>query len=367
MEVMTDKQLREIEGAIMGRTKKIVDETPAINEMMYFTTGCTLLDLAFGGSKGALGIVSGDIINIPGAPSSGKTLLAMDMIAANKYKYKDKFRFVFDDAESGNTFDMASRYGFSLDEGESIQSTTVEEWSCNVRKFVRSLKSDEVGLYILDSLDGLGNDELLERVEKRQKAFEAGREFDDGTYGMQSPKFLSTEFFRTLTAEINKKNILIVILSQVRDNVGAGLYGAKYVRSGGRALDHGCHTIAWLKTLEKTEVKNRMIGASVQCKITKSKTPRPNRVCVFSYFTEYGIDNIGSNIDFLYDIRSDKTGELTKGAGALKWDEEELSRDNLIKYIETNHLQAELEKRVIDKWEAIEDSIKVERASKYDV
>jgi len=349
----------------MGRSKKIVDGIPAINDIMYFTTGCTLLDLAFGGNKGALGLASGDIINIPGAPSSGKTLLAMDMIAANKYKYKDNFKFVFDDAESGNTFDMESRYGFSLNEGESIQSTTVEEWSCNVRKFVRSLKSDEVGLYILDSLDGLGNDDLIERVEKRQKAFEAGKVFDEGTYGMQSPKFLSAEFFRTLTAEINKKNILIVVLSQVRDNVGAGLYGAKYKRSGGNALDHGCHTIAWLKTLEKIEVKNRMIGAAVQCKITKSKTPRPNRICMFTYYTEYGVDNIGSNIDFLYDIRSDKTGELTKGAGAVDWDDKEYSRDELIKHIEASHLQKDLEQRVIDKWEGIEAEIKVDRPKKY--
>jgi len=104
---MTNEQLRGIEGVIMGRPKKEhTEETPKDKGVFYFTTGCTLLDLAFGGSKGVLGIASGDIINIPGASSSGKTLLAMDMIAANKYKCKDKLKFVFDDAESGNTFDM---------------------------------------------------------------------------------------------------------------------------------------------------------------------------------------------------------------------------------------------------------------------
>jgi RecA/RadA recombinase len=333
----------------------------------FLTTGCDMLDILFGGGVG-LGIETGDIVNMPGPSSSGKTAFAIGMIAANLYQYKDKFKWVYDDCESGCTFNTRDMYGFDLiptNERDIVKSRTVEEMSCNFRKFTRALKNDEYGIYVVDSLDGLANHELLERAEKRQIAFEKGKDFDEGSYMMATASFLSKEFFRTLVAELHEKKIVLLILSQLRSNIGAGLYAPKKIRAGGDALDFYCHSISWLKVLEKIEVQDRMIGSVIECDLRKSKTPRPNRSCMFTFYTSMGIDNVGTSLDFLYDLRSAKTGELLKAAKSINWDGVEYEREALISYIEDNDLEEELRRRVVERWEGIEKSILVQRKRRY--
>lgn len=339
-------------------------------ERTFLSTGCDLIDIVLGGGVG-LGIETGDIVNIPAPSSAGKTLVAIEAVATNVYRFKDKFKWVYDDCESGCTFNTRDMYGFDLiptDEKKIVKSRTVEEMSCNLRAFLRSLKDDEYGLYIVDSLDGLANQELLNRAEKRQTAFEKEKEFDEGSYMMNTASFLSKEFFRTLVAELDGKKASLIILSQLRSNVGGGMYAPKKIRAGGDALDFYCHSIPWLKLLDKQEAEGRMIGGVVEMELRKSKTPRPWRKCIFSYLTSYGIDNIATNIDFLYDLRSDKGGELLKRAGKdIIWADgiEPMSREGLIQYIGDQGLQAELKQRIIDKWEEIEERIKVKRPSKF--
>ena len=348
----------------MAKTEK------PVNAEIRYPTGCDLLDLVVGGEKGKLGYPSGKIINVVGDKSSGKTFLAFELIAAAHYTHKDNFRWVYDDCESGASINSKNLYGFDIipDDPElAVRSRTVEDMSCNVRKFIRSLKKDEFGIYVVDSLDGLSSEELEEMAEERQNAFEKDKDFTKGSYQMGAAKFLSQEFFRTLTAEVEDKNCLIVLISQLRDNVGAGLYAPKSKRAGGRALDFYAHTVLWLTTLEKIEKKDRIIGVVINAETKKSKTPRPFRDCIFSILFDYGVDSIGSNLDFLYDLRG-KRGDLLKAAKAVEWDKDTiLDRDALIKYIEHSRLQDELRKRVLDKWEAIEDDIKVDRSSKYGV
>lgn len=177
----------------------------------------------------------------------------------------------------------------------------------------------------------------------------------------------------------------------------------------------------WLATCKKIEKKETPVGVVVKAKTTKSKTPRPYRECFFSFLYDYGLDSIGTSVDYLFDLRTDK-GELTKKANAIKWDgdnnltkkelkefleEYELSekfenskyadmdgtdadnmfafiqskkeyktkfnekfgdtmtRDELIAWIEENNLEQELEKRVDEKWEEFEDSIRSNRKKKY--
>jgi hypothetical protein len=82
---------------------------------------------------------------------------------------------------------------------------------------------------------------------------------------------------------------------------------------------------------------------------------------------DYGIDDVASNLDYLFDLRSEKTGDLLKRAQAITWKEgmEPMDRDSLIKYIEENKLKKELRQRVIDKWESIEDALASKRPDKY--
>jgi hypothetical protein len=184
-------------------------------------------------------------------------------------------------------------------------------------------------------------------------------------------------------------------------------------------MDFYCHTVLWLAAVKKIKRKDRVVGVVVKAKTTKSKTPRPFREGIFIIDFYYGIDDIATNIDYLYDFRTD-AGELVKNASAiwqsgkelnlenlkqflldndlvkryetevssklkkseiLDWintDKDikdkfnntfgvEMSREELIHYIEENNLEDELRRRVKEKWENIEASVKTLRKMKYQV
>ena len=81
---------------------------------IYFQCGCTLLDKVIGGNKGVFGVPAGKFINIVGDKSAGKTFLSNEFIAWAHYHFGDKFKWVYDDCESGYSFDTESMYGFEI-------------------------------------------------------------------------------------------------------------------------------------------------------------------------------------------------------------------------------------------------------------
>ena len=360
---MYDNALKRLQKEQMAEKKITKKEQPR------YLTGCTLLDMALGGSKGVLGIEGGKWLNLVGDASSGKSLLSLEVNVANKYKYKDDFKALYDDTENGFTFDPQERYGFSLKPDWAVDSETVEGMSCQFTKFLESLKPEDRAVYTIDSLDGLADAATVEMDEDRQKAFEKEKDYEQKTYGMGLPKFLSSNYFKLKHGLLDDTGALCIITSQVRQNVNAGMYGAKWIRAGGKALDLYSNYIIWLKTLQQREVDGKKIGAVVHAKITKAKVERPYREVIYTVLYSYGIDDVGSNVDFLFDLRSDKTGELLKRAEKIVWEEgmEPLNRDQLIEYIEENKLKKKLKQRVIDKWEEREDAVAIKRSAKYDI
>ena len=389
-------------------------------EMIRFNTGCKLLDLVVGGAKGVYGFPAGKFINIVGDKSAGKTFLSNEIIAWAYHNFdKKKFRWVYDDCESGYSFDTESMYGFDIMPENPVHSTTVEEAFCNISDFADKLKGDQFGIYVLDSLDALTSNEQDERAEERLKAFHNDKTFDKGTYGMGKQKYLSQEFFPQLCSKVENKNILVIVISQVRENVDMFSF-EKFTRSGGKAMDFYAHTVLWLATCKKILKKERPVGVVVKAKVTKSKTPRPFRECFFSFLYDYGLDGVGTSVDYLFDLRTDK-GELNTKAKAIQWagdgkydlkslkeflaeyelaekyenskyydgkpnaDDifdfiqskkeykekfaekfgESMGREELIEWIESNNLESELESRVEEKWEDFEASIKSNRKKKY--
>lgn len=388
-----------------------------------YPTGSDQLDLMVGGGV-SMGYPAGMIINIVGDKSTGKTFLACEIIAAARHKFGPKhFKWVYDDAESGFGFDTTHLYGFEImpmDEKDRYQSATVEDWYCNFRTFLESLGPDDFGVYVLDSLDGLTSDEMEKRGDKRMAAFKAGTEFKEGSYQMGAAKFLSQEFFRGLTRKIRHQHVLLVIISQIRYKVDV-LSMDKWERAGGKALDFYAHTVMWLASIYKQKYKGLTYGVLIRARTTKSKTPRPFRETDFTLLFDYGLDNIGSDIDYLFDLRTEegklkkkadgspvcvqwngkpvtvealkeflervgqleeykKTDKTFKKSKLLDWIEAhpelnpayqvefgtEMTRDQLIEYIETNKKQQELTDKVVAKWEALEAEIKSHRARKYE-
>lgn len=358
---MTDEQLKAIRRNQLAKKEKEVEED------VRYTSGVDLLDLSVGGEKGVMGFKGGKWVNLVGDTQAGKSLLAIETMVANKYRYKDKIKLFYDDTEDGCTFDVEARHGFAVRPEDASNSETVEQMSHQFTRFLEGVKEGEKSIYVVDSLDGLADEATIEMDEDRMKAFDKDKEYDQKTYGMGLPKFLSAQYFKLKHGLLDDAKGLCIITSQVRANVNAGLYGPKFVRAGGKALDLYANYILWLKTLQKIEVDGRQVGAVVEAKVTKAKVSRPYRTIMYTVIYDYGIDNIASNIDYLFDLRSAKTGELLKKASSIVWDEgvPEMNKDELVSYIEKNRLQKELTRRVIEKWEAAEDAIASKRPAKY--
>lgn len=336
---------------------------------LRYSSGCFLLDLSVGGKKDVLGFEGGKWVNLVGDTQSGKSALCIEMAAANKFKYKDSSKLFYDDSENGLTFDTEERYGFPSQPVWGHNSETVEEMCGQFTKFMNETQPGDRPLYFTDSLDGLAGVEDVAQEERRQKAFEKGKEFDEGSMGMSLPAFLSKKFFKTKHGLLDEKQGLHVITSQVRHNVGGGMYAPKFIRAGGKALDMYANYIIWLRTMQVIEVNGKAIGAVVEAKIKKAKVERPYRTVIYTVLYAYGIDDVGTNIDFLFDLRSEKTGELLKKAENITWEDgmAPMSRDALIKYIEENKLKKVLKQRVQEKWEAEEEAIAIKRPPKYDI
>jgi RecA/RadA recombinase len=356
------EETTNIEKSIL--TKKI--EKPKL----YFNSGCDLLDIQAGGGIG-LGHRIGKFINIVGDKSSGKTLLACETLAATYHnpKYKNILKWVYDDCEYGFSFDTKKLYNMEFipkDKSKRINSHTVEELYCNIRTFLESIKENEFGIYVVDSLDALASEEDDARADERFNAFKKGKVFDKKSYGMEKAKYLSKEFFKQLAGMVDKKNVLLIIISQVRMNIDPMSF-EEYTRAGGKAMDFFAFNVFWVANVNKILNKGVPVGITIKIKNTKGKTPRPYRITFVKMLFDYGVENVQSNIDYLYDLLTPQGKLKGKDEGSLiEWDNSgKLNRKKMIDYIMKNNLQKELRKRVIDKWEAFENSIRSNLPPKY--
>lgn len=402
--------------------------------------GSDLLDLLVGGDKGVYGLPFGAIIQLYGDSSTGKTFIKNEIIAATYWALKKlniPFVWESDDCETGDTFDTTRMYGFDIHPSERRigskvvhDAETIEEMDAKLSLMIQTIPADAYGIYAVDSLDGLADATKKKKEAERLKKLESGDEVvDAGDYGAQIAKFLSQDFFRNKHRPLEKAHILLVIVSQTRTNMGAGTYAPKRKTSNGDAMEFYCHTRVQLKRVSDIVKNGKKVGVYVKATTTKSKTPRPYREVFYSAYFDYGIDNIGSNLDYLFDLRTADEGKLKKSAEAIAWSEnakpktldnlkqwlndnnymdeckadkkastngssalsvgwvldwvadkkdpammesfnnyfgEEYSRDELIKLCEDNpEMNAELTRRVREKWEALEDAVATKRPSKY--
>jgi recombination protein RecA len=323
----------------------------------FLPTGITLYDLMLGG-----GYPLGKIVNVVGDNSTGKTLLNLECLAYNKKLMKNRLKFFYDDAESGFSFDAKKMYGVDLFKDGQKNSTKVEEFDYQLSKEIETLKKEDTLLYILDSLDALSSQAESDRNDERMKAMDDEKVYDKGTFAMERQKMLS-EMFRLKSSKIGDKNVTVVIISQVRANIGV-MFGEKYTRTGGKALDFYASQAVWLAVAKKKEKEGRVIGVRIKAKTKKNKVGIPFRDCFIDVLFDYGVDNVTSNLNFLYDLLTPQGEEKSKRQ-TCEWDGKEYRVNELISYLEKENLEDELAKRVIKKWNGIEDKISSKRKSKW--
>lgn len=282
-----------------------------------FTSGCTLLDLNVGGGHG-MGWKGGTLVNVVALEGGGKTQLSAETIAHNFHKPPAKdFWWKFIDREHRFSFDTEGMWGLTVCDRSEDVPDTIEELDGTITNLLEAAKSP--GIIVVDSLDAFSTEETEIRADKRAKQVDDGKDIkQDGSYTVTTgtPKFLS-ESLRITMSKAAESQTTILFLSQVRAKLGAMAFDPnKFNRNGGKALDHWCDTILWLKPLRTFGVGNekdgtyRDTGAIIKAWTTKSSTPRPYRECIYTMLFDYGIDNIGSNVDFLFNLRDNKTGAL---------------------------------------------------------
>ena len=255
--------------------------------LKFIRSGSAVMDAALGG-----GWVLGRVANIVGDRSSGKTLLAIEACANFHADYpQGRIRY----AESESAFDekYAEALGMPIDAvdfGTDRDMRTVEDWFNDMVAFLDAREKDKKpGLYILDSFDALSDDA------------EMGRDIDKGSFGAGKAK-KSGELFRKLIDRIQKLDVLLIVVSQIRDKLNV-TFGETKTRSGGRALDFYCSHIVWLaeigkikKTIDKVE---RVIGVDVKVNVKKNKVGLPFRTCSYPIIFGYGIDDLTASVEWL--------------------------------------------------------------------
>lgn len=258
--------------------------------VQFVPSGAAVFDCMLGG-----GWALGRIANVVGDRSAGKTLLAIEACANFHVKYPDApIRY----AESEHAFDeaYAEALGMPVDAVEFNPKDkpfrTIEDWYADVQRWLKEKvqpRKDRVGLYVLDSLDALSDDAEMQR------------DMGEGTFGVNKPKKLA-ELFRRLVADLEESNVLVIVVSQLRDKIGV-MFGEKQTRTGGRALDFYASHIVWLAEIGKIKRKigdlERVVGVNVRARVKKNKVGLPFRECTYPVIFGYGVDDLTANVEWL--------------------------------------------------------------------
>ena len=350
---------------VKNKSKKDkVGEDVVDKPSIWIPSGSTLMDLVVGGGRGE-GYEAGMVVNFCAPSGAGKSFACCEIIANARHLYKDKCKWIYDDCESGLTFNTEDLYGFSILPEKPVRSITIQNCFGNIMQFLSGLKDDEFGIYVVDSLDGITSEEIEGQIDARMEAHAKDKEYTKGSYQGEKPKFLSSVFLPKIAEVCHRKNCLVILVSQLRDNIGAGLYAPKDRVSNGRALLFYSDARIWFTSKQTVEVNDRAIGYILHVTTKKMRGPRPGREAMVSLYFSYGIDNVGTNVDFLYDLRTPERGELKKTeAKALDWEGQIVSRDDLIALIEINNLEDKLSAKVRAKWNELETEAEAVVASR---
>ena len=299
-------------------------------------TGSTTFNLECSGRiEGAFKL--GKLVNLIGDSSSGKSAFALTIFAECSLKKQfDGFRFIYDDVEAANEFDLEHLFGKKVNNRieQEIRSRTIEDFNDNL---ARALEDEKPFIYVLDSFDALTTEAAIDKDLENRKKREKGNE-TSGSYGDGKAKKAS-EMFSQRTQDLADKNSLLIVVSQTRDNIGFGAMFTPKVRSGGKALRFYASHEIWLACHKKEKKGKRTFVTNVQAKITKNKLTGRHGEATFPILFDYGIDNITSCIIFMIEEGS-WTG--TKKKVNSKDFTEDMSFANLVKYIEDNNLEDKL-------------------------
>jgi recombination protein RecA len=333
----TDKQ-RALEAAMAqidrafgkGSVMRLGEKTHM--EVEAVSTGSLGLDIALGIG----GLPKGRVIEIFGPESSGKTTLALHVVAEVQ---KNGGSAAFVDAEHALDPAYANKLGVNLDELLVAQPDTGEQALEITDTLVRSGAIDVI---VIDSVAALTPKAEIEG------------EMGDSLPGLQAR--LMSQALRKLTGSIGKTNTLVIFINQIRHKIGV-MYGSPETTTGGNALKFYASVRLDIRRTGSVKIRDEIMGNNVRVKVVKNKIAPPFREVEFDIMYGEGISKLGEIIDL-----GVKAGVIEKSGSWFSYDNQRIGqgRDNVREFLKTNKDIADrIEAQVRNNSGAIEEELLV--------
>jgi len=354
-----------------------------IDTSVLIPSGLTLLNCAC--SDNPLGAFAlGRIATIPGASQGGKTLLMLNMLAqvATDPRF-DEHELIYDDSEETmESFDIPHLFGLKLvkrirapfyDGDDPIHSNTIQDLKAYLLE--KTKPGQPPFIYVADSLDALTTDEELTREYQNALIKAANPEAVEelkNSYKAEKAKGIG-ETLRMINGSLKKTQSALFIVQQVRAKFNAMKNARQWTTSGGKApFFYSTHQAYLTKVKTHNPEIGKMklkTGMRARIELIKNKLTGKERSIEVDAFVDYGMDDIGSCVDFLVKAgrwKKDKAKIVPEDLFGSAQQGEKFMRRELVKLIQTEQAGLEMQTLVGDTWLQVEEKFKTDRPRRFE-